>query len=267
MLERMRIEAELRSALQHDEFVLHYQPIIDLATDTVKEVEALIRWNHPRRGLVSPADFIPAAEATGMIVELGEWVLRQACEEVQGWPTPAQYPPVGLCVNLSAVQLSDGSVVDTVAAALAETGLEPSRLTLEITESVIMEDLGRAIDALRRLRAIGVRIAIDDFGTGYSSLSALRELPVDTLKIDRSFVMGITSDKSSADLARRILQLAADFRLHTVAEGVEQGDQVRFLRTLGCESIQGFFFSRPLPSDEIPVLLARGRDAFGRAGV
>ncbi|HEX4654336.1 MAG TPA: EAL domain-containing protein [Mycobacteriales bacterium] len=257
VLERMRLEAELRSALAHDEFFLLYQPVIDLASGVTRGVEALIRWDHPRRGLVSPVEFIPAAEATGLIVPIGAWVLRQACAQVQSW-TVTEGAVLQLNVNVSAVQLADAGLPDAVAAALADSGLDPAQLTLEITESVIMDDLPGAIAALHAVRALGVKLAIDDFGTGYSSLSALRDLPVDTLKIDRSFVTGITHGKAATDLAQRIVQLAEDFGLHTVAEGVEQPDQAAALTRIGCESAQGFLFSRPVEPSEILVLLRAG---------
>jgi diguanylate cyclase len=257
VLERMRLEAELRSALAHDEFFLLYQPVIDLISGVTRGVEALIRWDHPRRGLVSPVEFIPAAETTGLIVPIGAWVLRQACAQAQSWALN-EGATLQLNVNVSAVQLADAGLTDVVAAALADSGLDPAQLTLEITESVIMDDLPDAIAALYALRALGVKLAIDDFGTGYSSLSALRDLPVDTLKIDRSFVTGITNGKGASDLAEHIVQLAEDFGLHTVAEGVEQLDQAAALTRIGCESAQGFLFSRPVEPDEILVLLRAG---------
>jgi len=257
VLERMRLEAELRSALAHDEFFLLYQPVIDLASGATRGVEALIRWDHPRRGLVSPVEFIPAAETTGLIVPIGAWVLREACAQAQSWAL-TEGATLQLNVNVSAGQLADAGLPDVVAAALADSGLDPARLTLEITESVIMDDLPAALVALHTLRALGVKLAIDDFGTGYSSLSALRDLPVDTLKIDRSFVRGITDGTSASDLAQRIVQLADDFGLHTVAEGVEQPDQAAALTRIGCESAQGFLFSRPVQPSEFLALLRAG---------
>ena len=257
ILERMRTEAELRSALEHDEFVLHYQPVMELATGAIQGVEALIRWNHPRRGLLHPDEFISIADATRLIVPIGAWVLRQACLDAQARILRTDQQSLWLSVNLSTPQLEDEHLIATVSAALADSGMDPDRLTLEITESMIMDDLSHAIVVLKGLRDLGVKIAIDDFGTGYSSLSALRDLPLDTLKIDRSFVTSIAQRKASADLARRIFQLATDFHLHTVAEGVEQQDQLEVLQRLGCESIQGFLFSRPLAAADLDVFLQR----------
>ena len=255
VLERMRLEAEMRSALDHDEFVLYYQPVVDLATGRARAVEALIRWNHPRRGVVGPGEFIATAESTGLIIPMGAWALRSACAEVQGWAASIGRE-LDLSVNISAVQLGDDQLTDTVATALAESGLPPYRLTLEVTESVVMDDVPRAIAALQSLRQLGVRIAIDDFGTGYSSLSVLRDLPVDVLKIDRSFVTGMTTDKTAATLARRILQLSDDFGLRTIAEGVERDDQVAALRQLGCGAVQGFLISRPAAAADVVAQLA-----------
>ncbi len=255
VLERMRTEAEVRSAFENDEFLLHYQPVVELATGAIHGVEALIRWNHPRRGLVGPTEFVPAAEATGLIVPIGEWVLRQACRDVQGWSMPRDRPPPWLSVNLSVPQLEGQDIVETVLSTLDDSGMRPNRLTLEITESVIMGDVPNVVRMLVRLRELGVKVAMDDFGTGYSSLSVLRDLPVDTLKIDRSFVIAIGQNKGSDDLVRHILQLASDVHLHTGAEGVERLDQVGVLKQLGCQSVQGFFFSKPLSSADVEALL------------
>ncbi len=261
VLDRMRTEADLRSALENDEFVLHYQPIVDVSDGAIEGVEALVRWKHPRRGLVSPAEFIPATESTGLIVPIGAWVLRQACRDVQGWKGYPGAENLGLSVNLSTQQLADESLVETVCDALSVSGLDPRRLSLEITESMIMDDVTNTKDVLERFRSLGIRIALDDFGTGYSSLSMLRDLPIDTLKIDRSFVVGITSSDGHADLARRILDLAADFDLHTVAEGVEEREQLEILQQMGCGSIQGFYFYKPLPAADLSLILREGANA------
>jgi EAL domain-containing protein (putative c-di-GMP-specific phosphodiesterase class I) len=198
------------------------------------------------------------AEATGIIGAIGAWVLRRACRDIAAIATNGAGPPPWLSVNLSALQLEDDNLVVTVSQALEESGLDASRLTLEITETVIMNDVPRSIQVLTAFRKVGVKIAIDDFGTGYSSLGALRYLPVDTLKIDRSFVTDLARDQASADLTRRTLQLAADFRLHTVAEGVEEVEQLEILRGFGCDSAQGFLFAKPQPLADIVKLLGTG---------
>jgi diguanylate cyclase (GGDEF)-like protein len=213
ILEGLKTESDLRKALERDELVVYYQPVVDIPTVTIQGVEALVRWNHPTRGILGPDKFIPVAEATGIIGAIGAWVLRQACRDIAAMDRAD--PPLWVSVNLSALQLQDENLVDTVSQGLEDSGLEATRLTLEVTETVIMNDVPRSIQALTALRNVGVKIAIDDFGTGYSSLGALRYLPVDTLKIDRSFVIDLARDKASADLTRRTLQLAADFRLRT----------------------------------------------------
>ena len=262
ILERMRLTEELRNALDNEEFVLHFQPIVALASGRVEAVEALVRWAHPRRGLLSPAEFIPVAERTGLIVPIGAWVVQQACEQMHGLSDVDGFGETGLSVNLSPVQLAEGHVVETIAGALASSGLDPDRLTLEVTESVIIDDLDASIDVLVRLRQLGVKIAIDDFGTGYSSLSVLKSLPVDTLKIDRAFVTGIASSPESVTLAQRIIDLASDFNLRTVAEGVEGIDQLDVLRRLGCDAVQVFVYYRPLPVEALRGLpMAEGEAA------
>ena len=257
VLDRMRMEADLRNGLENQEFVLHYQPIVALSSSAIEGVEALIRWNHPTRGMIAPAEFIPVAESSGLIVPIGAWVLRQACADVASWGSRGD---IRVSVNLSPAQFVDPDLVDVVCQALEASGLAPSRLTLEVTESVVIDGVAHAVDVLEHLRALGIRVAIDDFGTGYSALSSLRELPVDTLKIDRSFVVGVDRGGPRADITRRILELAGDFHLHTVAEGVEERGQLEALEDLGCDSVQGFYFYRPLPVEALlPVL--RGEQA------
>ncbi|HXW79155.1 MAG TPA: bifunctional diguanylate cyclase/phosphodiesterase, partial [Acidimicrobiales bacterium] len=256
ILDTMQTENELRLAIDRDELVVYYQPVVDLASGSLKGVEALVRWQHPVRGLVSPDKFIPLAERTGMIIDLGSWVLRRACNDVQALQPDGA--PIALSVNLSARQLDDEALVATVTNALAESDLEPSLLTLEVTETVIMADVPHAIEVLTALRELGVQIAVDDFGTGYSSLAALRHLPVNTLKIDRSFVTDLARDQAAEDLTRRTLQLAADFHLRTVAEGVERPDQLEILRQLGCHAVQGYLFARPQPLASLVALLSSG---------
>jgi diguanylate cyclase (GGDEF)-like protein len=263
--EALRTEEDMRRALEREEFVVYYQPVVDLATVTVQGLEALVRWDHPERGFIGPDKFIPVAETTGVIGAIGAWVLGQACRDVSA--LGSRNPPLWISVNVSAVQLEDENLVATVSHALEASGLDPSRLTLEVTESVIMHDVPRSVQVLTALRKVGLKIAIDDFGTGYSSLGALRYLPVDTLKIDRSFVTDLARDRASSDLTRRTLQLAADFHLHTVAEGVEEVEQLEILRDFGCDAVQGYLFARPQPLAEIVKLLATGLKLPGQAAL
>jgi diguanylate cyclase (GGDEF)-like protein/PAS domain S-box-containing protein len=266
ILDRMQVEADLRRALSHDEFQVYYQPIIDNSSGTIGGVEALIRWFHPERGLVMPDDFIYVAESSGIIVQIGEWMLQHACQEFAALTRGVvRGDTLGLSVNLSARQLRDPTLFDTVCSAAANAGLDAKRLTLEITESTIMEDIEITIRVLTQLRSIGVKIAIDDFGTGYSSLSLLSQIPVDTLKIDRAFVTDITKRPEPARLVRAILLLASDFGLHTVAEGVEELDQQQLLEELGCQANQGFYFARPQPAAQLVELLKQ--DASISTGV
>jgi len=236
---------------------VYYQPIVG-AAGAIEDVEALIRWNHPSRGLVLPGGFIPAAESSGLILEIGDWVLRHACEEFE---TSTRDVPgaatVGLSINLSTRQLSNPRLLDTVHDALANAGLEAGRLTLEITESTIMDDAADATRVLTQLRRLGVKIAMDDFGTGYSSLSLLSRIPLDRLKIDRSFVTGMADGSESSHMMKAILALASDLGLHTVVEGVEELEQYEQLQELGCQACQGYYFARPQPAAQLVELLQR----------
>jgi EAL domain-containing protein (putative c-di-GMP-specific phosphodiesterase class I) len=218
--------------------------VVQVADGRIVGAEALVRWQHPTRGLVPPLDFIPLAEASGAIVDLGAWVLRTACAEAAGWPAGTH-----VAVNLSVRQLADRSIVATVADALAASGLEPGRLVLEVTESALMDRPERAISHLRDLKALGVQLAIDDFGTGYSSLAYLKQMPVDVLKVDRTFVAGLGSDAGDTAIVASVVNLAHTFGLHAVAEGVETAEQHDHLRILGCDLAQGFHWSRPVPAD------------------
>jgi len=238
---QMELSASLRRAIDEQQFVLHFQPVVDLSDGRVTGMEALTRWVHPELGLMSPLEFIPIAEDSGLIVELGAWVLREACMAAAGWPDPAGK----VNVNLSGRQLADPDIVEHVRCALRVSGLAPSRLTLEITESVLMQHSEANVRRLRRLRALGVSLAIDDFGTGYSSLAYLRAFPVHELKIDKTFVASLPGDEDAASLVRTILQLAKSLSLGTVAEGVETAEQYDALRALGCDRVQGFYVSRP----------------------
>ncbi len=253
---RLELESELRSALEAGEFRVHYQPIVALPDGAARGVEALVRWDRGRRGLIAPAEFVPLAEETGLIVELGAWVLGEACRTVAAQPA---VPSLGVSVNLSARQLLDAGLETTVAAALAASGLAPERLTLEITETVLMGDMALSIERLERLRRLGVRVAIDDFGTGYSSLSYLRRLPIDVVKIDRSFIDEVAGDRVQAALVRAIVDLCHTLELETVAEGVETAAQAQRLAELGCCLAQGYFFGRPRPMSEPMPARAIGR--------
>jgi len=243
-LERLALRADLQRALTRSELVLHYQPIIDLRTVAVKGFEALVRWEHPTRGLMSPALFIPMAEETGLILPLGAWVLRAACEAAADMQRPGCTPTMS--VNVSAQQLSQPGFVDSVLAALTDTGLPSDRLTLEITETVILRDLDTVAPRLAALREVGVKVAIDDFGTGYSSLAYLSSLPVDVLKVDKSFIDKVTTDKQAASLAEAIIALSHKMHFTTVAEGVEQPEQAAWLRKARCTYGQGYLWSRPV---------------------
>jgi diguanylate cyclase (GGDEF)-like protein len=247
---RRRLELDLRKALPGDDFDLHYQPIIALRTGRVEAFEALIRWNHPERGLVHPADFIPIAEETGLIVSIGAWVLRQACEDASAWPED-----IGVSVNLSSAQCTSGQILDAVQAALSASSLAPGRLVLEITESVLLNKNEAQVALLHRFRGLGIRIALDDFGTGFSSLSYLCGFPFDSIKIDRSFVRDIGANADSRMIVGAVADLARGLGMTTTAEGVETGEQLAALRALGCTTVQGYLFSRPVPAQAIPELM------------
>jgi EAL domain-containing protein (putative c-di-GMP-specific phosphodiesterase class I) len=249
------LETSLRDALDNHEFVLHYQP--QLAVDSLKiiGVEALVRWQHPQLGLVPPVEFIQLAEESGLILRLGEWVLRTACRQNRLWQDQG-FPAIRMAVNVSARQFQQRDLAETVFGILAETELAPQCLDLELTESSIMSNAPGAIDVFTRLKARGITISIDDFGTGFSSLSYLKRLPLDTLKIDQSFVRDVTTDPDDAALVMAIVTLAHNLRLRVVAEGVENEEQLRFLQLLRCDEVQGYLFSRPLPAAEMGALLA-----------
>jgi diguanylate cyclase (GGDEF)-like protein/PAS domain S-box-containing protein len=252
---RLSLEADLRGALERDEFVLHYQPQVDLASGALVGLEALIRWRHPHRGMISPGEFIPLAEECGLIVALGEWVLQTACRQIRRW-SDAGLAPRQTAVNVSTVQLSRGSLFDAVADALRETGIAPGQLELEITESFVMEDRERAFTLLADLKALGVRLSIDDFGTGYSSLAYLQQLAVHKLKVDLSFVRDIARNNGNASIVKAVIALGHSLGLEVIAEGVEQAEQARYLRALQCDVMQGYLVSRPLPVDEMTAFLA-----------
>lgn len=243
---RLSLENALRTALEQQQFVLHYQPQIDLATNSMIGVEALLRWSHPEKGLVPLPDFIPLLEETGFIVAVGEWVLRTACAQHRVWREAGLEVP-RVAVNLSARQLRHERFLESVERALADAGMDPGSLELEITESVVMEQVEASLETLRRVRALGVRLSMDDFGTGYSSLSHLKLLPVNAVKADQTFVRGVPTDESDAAIVESVIALARTLRLDVIAEGVETEAQSEFLRARGCDTMQGYLFSRPLP--------------------
>ncbi len=246
--ERLEMLNSLRQVLANDELLLHYQPKVDLASGRVVGAEALLRWRHPVRGLIPPASFIPLAEESGMIVAIGEWVLRAACAQNVAWQRGGG-PCIPISVNLSPRQLARHDIVDLVADALLTTGLDPGCLELEITETVLMRDVDNSLVILRKLKELGVRISIDDFGTGYSSLNYLKRFPVDTLKIDRSFVHDIATDQDDAAIVKAVISLAHILNLRVVAEGVEEEEQKRFLMENGCDEVQGFYFGKPVEAE------------------
>ena len=252
--DRLALEAELRTAIDTGELCLHYQPQVDLSSGQIVGVEALVRWNHPRRGLLPPAEFIALAEESGLIVRLGEWVLREACRQIQRW-SEVGLTPRQTAVNISAIQLSRGHLVESVRSALAEYGIEPAHLELEITESFVMIDRERSFQTLRELKALGVRLSIDDFGTGYSSLAHLQQLEVNRLKVDISFVRNITTNSGNAAIVKAVIALGHSLGLDVVAEGVEDVGQAHYLKSLQCDVMQGYFVARPMPGEDMTAFL------------
>ncbi len=249
--ERLEMETALRHAVRNGELVLHYQPSVHLPAGRIAAVEALVRWVHPERGMIAPDKFIPLADETGIITELGAWVLLEACAQTRRWHE-AGFEGLKVSVNVSAVQFRQDDLVQLVEAVLGRTGLPASCLDLEITETVLMQDADATIATLRELKAMGVSISVDDFGTGYSSLAYLQRFPIDTLKIDKSFMRDITGEGQNAAIVRTVIALAKSLGLESIAEGVETLEQVEFLRAAGCDRLQGYYFSRPLPA---PALL------------
>ncbi|WP_372353217.1 EAL domain-containing protein [Pararhizobium sp. YC-54] len=254
--EELQRHEELRDAVASGEFVLHYQPQMNLKTGRIFAAESLLRWQHPQRGLISPGEFIPLAEETGLIVPIGDWVLNEACRQNKAWQD-AGLPPIVVSVNVSARQFKERNWVSRVAEALQESGLEACYLELELTESLIMQDVASAVATMHELQALGVHLAIDDFGTGYSSLSALKRFPVRRLKIDRSFVQDIPGDADDRAITGAIISLAQKLQMQVIAEGVETQEQVDFLAASGCDDIQGYFFSRPVGPAAFVSLLSR----------
>jgi EAL domain-containing protein (putative c-di-GMP-specific phosphodiesterase class I) len=252
--QKLSLESNLRRALEREEFVLYYQPLVGVASGAVVGAEALIRWQHPEMGMVSPMEFIPLAEETGMIAPISEWVLDRACRQAAIWQrTCAQL--VKVSVNLSGVNIRQNTMPQIVARALATSGLEPRRLKLELTESVLMRDAESTLIALKKLNDMGVQLCIDDFGTGYSSFSYLRRFPLHTLKIDRSFVRDVPGHEDVAAITRAIIAMGHSLKLNVVAEGVETHPQLDFLREIGCDEYQGYLFSAAIPAGQFEDLL------------
>jgi diguanylate cyclase len=256
--DRLTLEASLRRALSQDEFLVYYQPQVDLQTGTVFGAEALIRWHHPERGMVSPAEFIPLAEETGLIRPIGEWVLATACQQTQIWQKQG-FTSLQIAVNLSGQQFCQPQLEQKIAQIIQATNLDPSSLELELTESTLLQNETGATSTLNELKDLGIRIAIDDFGTGYASLSYLKQFPVNALKIDRCFIRNVHSENYNKAITTAVLQMANSLNLKVVAEGVETEAELAFLRSHQCQAIQGFLFSRPLPTAEFEALLHSGK--------
>jgi EAL domain-containing protein (putative c-di-GMP-specific phosphodiesterase class I) len=261
---RMELEADLTKAVKANEFVVHYQPKVSLADQRITGFEALVRWNHPRLGLLYPSEFIPVAEETGLIVPLGLGILQEACRQMAAWhKSMIREPALSISVNISFKQLAEASLAEDVERILAETGLDPATLKLEITESSIMENAQLAIATLRRFKELNIGLEIDDFGTGYSSLSYLRQLPFDTVKIDRSFVKEMGTCDDTSEIISTILQLARSLSMDVVAEGVETKAQLARLTAMGCSSGQGYYFSKPVNAERAQRLI-RDKDTLQR---
>jgi EAL domain-containing protein (putative c-di-GMP-specific phosphodiesterase class I) len=259
----LAMETSLRHALERNEFFLHYQAKLNLKTRTITGMEALVRWKHPDRGIVQPGLFIPLAEETGLIVPMGKWVLNTACAQNVAWQR-AGLPPLRMAVNLSARQFSDEDLLKDIAAALADSGMNPELLELELTESMVMQNADRAGSVLAGIKQLGVRLAIDDFGVGYSSLAHLKRFPIDTLKIDRSFIRELPQNNEDKAITKAIVAMAKSLSLTVVAEGVETLAQETFLHENGCDEMQGYYFSRPVSSEQFSALLTRHMDAAAR---
>ena len=260
MLRRLEFKTDLQRALERHEFVLHYQPLVTLETGKISGLEALVRWHHPQRGMISPAEFIPLAEETGLIIPLGIWVLETACREAQRLQHKyPQEPPLSMAVNLSARQLQWPGIVLEIKKALRENHIPPASLTLEVTESAMMQNIDHSVSRLHQLKALGTRIAIDDFGAGYSSLNYIRRFPLDILKIDKAFVDRIDEGGEETALAASIIQMAKTLHLRPVAEGVERRQQFERLQQLRCETAQGYYFGKPAPPDIVDEQISQQR--------
>jgi EAL domain-containing protein (putative c-di-GMP-specific phosphodiesterase class I) len=252
--ERLAMESSLRRALERDEFQLHYQPKVDARSGEIVGIEALLRWEHPGLGMVPPMKFLPIAEETGLIVSIGKWVLKTACTQNVAWQQTG-LPHLKMAVNLSRRQFSDEDLLSDITSILEETGMSPGLLELEITESTFMHDIDKAIGTLKAFRDMGVGLAIDNFGTGFSSLSNLRQFPVDTIKIDGSFLRDLSTDEEDRGIARAIIAMGRTLSLTVIAQGVETKEQVNFLRERACDEFQGFYFSKAVTADKFAELL------------
>jgi EAL domain-containing protein (putative c-di-GMP-specific phosphodiesterase class I) len=259
ILTRLEFENDLRRAIELGEMRVYYQPIVELESGQIVDVEALLRWQHPTRGLVSPIDFIPIAEETGLIIPIGKWVLEEACRQAATWR--AQFPNeprLTVSVNLSPRQFQQPALIQQIEHALSQAGLSANSLKLEITEGMVMRDLEATISTLRRLRKLGIKIAIDDFGTGYSSLAYLKRLPIDIIKIDRSFIQDIGQDQENTAIVRAIISMAKALNLTVTAEGIETVEQLDLLRGWNCDRGQGYLFARPMEAETLTALLPLG---------
>ncbi|NJN76307.1 MAG: EAL domain-containing protein [Synechococcaceae cyanobacterium RL_1_2] len=258
VVNRLQLESDLRQAIKKEEFVLYYQPILDLTTETIIGFEALVRWQSPERGFVSPGEFIPLAEETGLIIPLGEWILKQACQQMHQWHQQfSRKIPLIISVNLSIRQFSQPNLVEMVAQTIQETNLAPNSLKLEITESMVMDNVESAIEILESLKDLNLRLSMDDFGTGYSSLSYLHRFPMDTIKVDQSFVRRIKDNGDDSEIARTVVMLGHNLGMDIIAEGIETVNQKQILQSLDCEYGQGYLFSKPVPVELVPDLLRK----------
>jgi diguanylate cyclase (GGDEF)-like protein len=255
-VEQLAIETSLRKAIENNELALHYQPQVSISTGQIVGMEALLRWKHPHKGFISPTAFIPVAEETGLIISIGEWVINEACKQGAEWEKQG-YKPVTISVNLSAKQLREERLNDIIARILHETGMNPRYLGLELTESAIIIEPERALARLQSIKSLGIKLSMDDFGTGYSSLSYLKKFPLDTLKIDQSFIHDLATNNEDASLVKAIISMAHSLGMDVIAEGVEQQDQMEFLSINDCDIIQGYLFSRPLPAAELAKILPK----------
>ncbi|MBW8902175.1 MAG: EAL domain-containing protein, partial [Massilia sp.] len=256
IMSHVKLEVGLRKALKNEELYLLYQPQIDVRSGEIVGVEALVRWRHPERGIISPTEFIPLAEETGLIVPIGEWVLRTACQQARTWQKHTQRA-LRMAVNLSAKQFKDENLTQIVISALHDTGLDPKLLELELTEGTLMDDAKATLATLEQLRAIGIYLSIDDFGTGYSSMNYLKRFDVRALKIDKSFISGLPQDSENAAITRAIIAMAHGLKMVVVAEGVETDEQLELLEEYGCDLLQGFYLGHPSPQDSITLMLQK----------